>query len=72
MVTIITPFAALDPYIAAEEASFKICMDSIMSGFKSANKLLPVIGDVNEFRGTPSTTQRGLENRLPCSTSKEL
>ena len=45
----ITPLAALEPYMAAEEASFNICMDSIISGFKSESKLVPVIGDVNEM-----------------------
>src|SRR5690606_25136685 len=59
-------------YNEAAEASFKIWIDSIISGFKSVSRLVPVIGEVNELSGTPSTTQRGFENRLPCSTSREL
>ena len=70
--TMITPLAALEPYMAAEEASFNICMDSIISGFKSESKLVPVIGEVNVFKGTPSITHSGFENLRPASTSNEL
>src|SRR5690606_37874899 len=44
-----TPFAALDPYIAAEEASFKIWISAISLGDK--NLMLST--------GTPSTTYKG-------------
>ncbi len=47
-------------------------MDSIISGFKSDSKFVPVTGEVKEFNGTPSTTHNGLEKRRPCSTSNEL
>ena len=72
VVTMITPFAALEPYIAAEEASFSICMDSIMSGFRSDSRFVPVMGEVKEFKGTPSITHNGFENLRPASTSSEL
>ena len=58
--------------MAAEEASFKTSMDSIISGLMSDNKFVPVIGEVKEFNGTPSTTHNGLEKRLSNSMSKEL
>ena len=55
-----TPFAALDPYIAVAEASFKILIASISAGFIAFNGLLDP-PTPPESKGIPSTTYKGLE-----------
>src|ERR1035437_3025913 len=48
----ITPFAALDPYIEEAEASFNTCIDSVVLGFKLAKTSGLVVG-------TPSMIDNG-------------
>ena len=58
VVIIITPFEALEPYIAVAEASFNIVKDSILSGGIMLKGLeIPVTPELST--GTPSMTIRG-------------
>ncbi len=60
MVIRITPFAALDPYIEADAASFNTDIFSISSGFTFEMSL-----------STPSTITKGAELvKVPCPLTK--
>ena len=60
MVIKITPLLALEPYNAAEAASFKTSTDSIVEGSISAKVFVPVTGEVKECTGTPSMIYKGV------------
>ena len=63
VVTIITPLAPRDPYIAVAEASFKTTILSISLGLIKFNGFLDPPTPPS-FNGIPSTTKRGLLDRL--------